>query len=110
MGILGVALAVTLWALWPAMRPAETPSQPAVRLDFDLGPDVSLRSGMGPSVIISPDGSRLVIISQGQDGVRRLFTRRLDDRKLAALSGTEGAYAPFFPQTGSGWGFLQKEN
>jgi hypothetical protein len=42
-GLLAAALAVALWAPWRATR-APTTVQPLVRLDLDLGPDVSLGS------------------------------------------------------------------
>jgi serine/threonine-protein kinase len=77
-----------------------------VRLDLDLGSDVSLGSTTGPAVILSPDGTRLVFVSQGADGTRRLFTRRLDQPKATRLSGTEGAYAPFFSPDGQWVGFF----
>ncbi len=94
-----VAVAVTiiavvaLWALWRATRPVENP---LVRLDVDLGPDVSLGSAAGTDTIISPDGTRLVYVSQG-----RLFTRRLDQSKDTELPETEGAFAPFFSPDGA---------
>ena len=69
--------------------------RPLVRLDVDLGPDVSLGSPRGADAILSPDGSRLVYVSQG-----RLFTRRLDQPNATELAGTEGAYAPFFSPDG----------
>ena len=103
-GMLAVVAALALWALWHgATRPTE---QPTVRLDLDLGPDVSLASSAGPAVILSPDGTRLVFVSQQSDGVRRLFARRLDDPRTARLSGTEGAYAPFFSPDGQSVGFF----
>jgi serine/threonine-protein kinase len=70
------------------------PLKPLVRLDVDFGPDVSLGS-QGTDVILSPDGTRLVYVSQN-----RLFTRRLDQPKATELAGTEGAYAPFFSPDG----------
>jgi serine/threonine-protein kinase len=77
-GALTLALAVALWAPWrKAARPSE---QPLVSLDLDLGPDVSFGSTLGPAVILSPDGSRLVYVSS-LEGTPRLFTRRLDQPK-----------------------------
>src|SRR5262245_15957957 len=74
-----LAFAIALWEPWrDATRPIE---QPLVRLDLDLGPDVSLGSSTGPAVILSPDGDRMVFVSQGQDGTTRLLTRRLDQPK-----------------------------
>jgi len=67
---------------------------------------VSLGSGTGPAVVLSPDGTRLVFVSRGQDGTPRLFTRRLDQPKAALMPGTEGAYAPFFSPDGQWVGFF----
>jgi eukaryotic-like serine/threonine-protein kinase len=89
---MAVLLGVTSWALWRATQPVE---RPLVRLDVDLDPDVSLGSSRGADTILSPDGSRLVYVSQ-----RSLFTRRLDQPNASDLAGTEGAYAPFFSPDG----------
>jgi Tol biopolymer transport system component len=86
---------VTSWVAWRATRPIEQPLRPLVRLDVDLGPDVSLGSPYGADEIISPDGTRLVYVSQN-----RLFTRRLDQPNATELAGTQGAYAPFFSPDG----------
>jgi serine/threonine-protein kinase len=103
-GVLALAFAIAVWAPWRgATRPIE---QPLARLDLDLGPDVSLGSNPGPAAILSPDGTRLVFVSQGSDGTRRLFTRRLDQPKAAQLAGTEGAYAPLFSPDGQSVGFF----
>jgi hypothetical protein len=83
-----------------APRMVSTPAElkPLVRLDVDLGPDVSLGSLDGSDVVLSPDGTRLVYVSQ-----RRLFTRRLDQPKATELVGTEGAYSPSFSPEDNGW-------
>ena len=81
-----------LWAWWRG-RPVEQPLKPLVRLEVDLGSDVS--QGIGARVILSPDGKRLVYVSE-----QRLFTRLLDESKATELAGTEGAYAPFFSPDG----------
>jgi hypothetical protein len=73
--------------------------RPLMRLDVDLGADVSLppapsaESVAGSSVAISPDGMRLVYASG-----TKLFTRRLDQSKATELTGAVGV-APFFHQT-----------
>jgi eukaryotic-like serine/threonine-protein kinase len=96
--------AVAIWAPWH--HDGEPASQPSGRVDLDLGPGVSFGSTTGPAVILSPDGTRLVFVSQGRDGTRRLFTRRLDDAKPAEMSGTVGASAPFFSPDGQWVGFF----
>lgn len=86
---------------------AKGPAQPKplVRLDVDLGPEVSLGSTRGANVIISPDGTRLVYAFGGGplDEVRsnrKLVTRKLDQPTATELDGTEGAFAPFFSPDG----------
>jgi Tol biopolymer transport system component len=96
--LLAVVAAVTIIAVvmafgwWRATQPGE---RSLVRLDVDLGPEVSLGSPRGTNTILSPDGRRMVYVSQG-----RLFTRRLDQPSAAELAGTQGAFAPFFSPDG----------
>ena len=49
-----------------AARPTEL--KPLIRLDADLGAEVSRGSGEGPTLAIAPDGSRLAIVTPGGDG------------------------------------------
>jgi eukaryotic-like serine/threonine-protein kinase len=88
--VLAIIAAVALWIAWRATRPVEQSLQPLVRLDVDLGADVSLGSDAGTDTIISSDGVRLVYISQG-----RLFTRRLDQPKGTELRRDGGGGCPF---------------
>jgi Tol biopolymer transport system component len=86
-------------------RVASTAQQPIVKLDLDLGATVS-ESNVGTDTILSPDGTRLVFVSQGADGKSRLSTRRLDQPKPTELPGTNGAYGPFFSPDGLSVGFF----
>ena len=99
-----VLAAVAVAALWLPRRTAPTDAaQPVVRLDVDLGPNVSLTPLVAPtfsSVIISPDGSRLAFVGTISGASSRLFTRRFDDPQVTELSGTEGASQPFFSPDG----------
>ena len=81
------------WVAYRATRPAEL--KPLVRLDVDLGPDVSIGSTQGASAILSPDSTRILYASKG-----KLFTRKLDQPKAAEMESTDGAYAPFFSPDG----------
>jgi serine/threonine-protein kinase len=101
---LAVLSAIALWGWWRATRP---PDRPLVRLDVDMGANVSLGSPccgpdvIGPDVIISPDGTRLVFVSKNH-----LFARRLDQPQAVELPGTEGARQPFFSPDSQWVGFF----
>ena len=99
LGALAAGLAITavfsLWGWWRATRPVEPPLRPLVHLDVGLGSDLSVGAFGGANVILSPDGTRLVYMSQ-----ERLFTRRLDQPNGTELVGTQGASEPFFSPDG----------
>src|SRR5262249_13109082 len=103
-GALALALATALWAPWRSTSRSIEHSR--VPLDVDLGPDASFGTTIGPAVVLSPDGTRLVFVSRGSDETARLFVRRLDQPKATRLAGTEGAYAPFFSPDGQWVGFF----
>jgi serine/threonine-protein kinase len=98
---LGVALGIALWAPWRSTKPSNSP---LLRLDVDLGADVSLPApaASGSDVAISPDGTRLAYVSGKPT---RLFLRRLDQPKPAELPGTNEASYPFFSPDGQWVGF-----
>ena len=99
-GVLAAALGIALWALWHGEKPVD---RPLVRLDVDLGADVSLPATYWSTVVISPDGTRLVYASGNPS---KLFTRRLDQPKATELAGTQGAVDPFFSPDGQWVGFF----
>jgi serine/threonine-protein kinase len=100
-GLLAIVAAVALWAPW-----RDTPSpdmQPVLRLEANLGDNVSLVPLAIPtvsSVVISPDGTRLVYVGTVSGGPPKLLTRRLDQPDATELAGTEGALNPFFSRDG----------
>ena len=94
------AVIVLIWAgaayLRRGAQPTLAPLQPLMRLDLDLGNEVSANPESGASAILSPDGMRLVYVYRS-----KLFTRRLDQQPDATeLPGTEGARDPFFSPDG----------
>jgi len=100
-GAMAAIAAVALWTPWRNEKPVDLP---LVRLDVDLGADVSLpaSSSLARSVVLSPDGTRLLYVSGSP---LKLFIRRLDQPKAIELPGTEGIYYPFFSSDGRWVGF-----
>ena len=91
---LAIVAAGVLASPYRATRPAEL--KPLVRLDVDLGPDVSLTAPLGGAdAILSPDGTRLVYVSQG-----RLFTRGSISPRLPSWRARKEPIAPFFSPDG----------
>jgi serine/threonine-protein kinase len=52
------------------------------------------------SIAISPDGQTVVWAADGSDGVRRLYSRRLDQLEVRPIPGTENGDGPFFSPDG----------
>jgi serine/threonine-protein kinase len=85
-GALGLALIVLGVLFWRATRPAD---RPLVRLGVDLGPDVALASLAGANAIVSPDGTRLLRITQpplhAAAGSAPSYRASRNGRRLCAL-------------------------
>ena len=90
----------------PLSRETPPVERPLVRLDVDLGADVSLPAP-------SSSGSKRCHLSRWRRGwstypaiPSKLFTRRLDQPKATELPGTQGAIGPFFSPDGQWVGFV----
>ena len=68
---------------------------PSCGWTWTSGPTCRSTYPTGTDAILSPDGTRIVYVSQG-----RLWTRRLDQPTATELAGPQGAYAPFFSPDG----------
>ncbi len=96
---MAAAAMLILWAPWRGEKPVD---RPLVRLDVDLGPEVTLPPAfnMWGTIAISPDGTRLAYVSGSPP---RLFIRRLDQPKASELAGTFGVRTSrSSPPTGNG--------
>jgi serine/threonine-protein kinase len=95
-GVVTIALAVSLFALWRAATPI---ARQVERYDV-AAPLKSTLSLVGqPAVTIAPDG-RTIVFAASSEGVSRLYVRRRDEVELRAIPGTEGATSPVFSPDG----------
>src|SRR6266516_3214834 len=86
-------------ALWVGLRPRPAPSgRPVARFTLAL-PSSAPPAEAGPSVALSPDGSRIVYVSSGATG-NQLFSRKLDQLEPVLLAGTQTVRSPFFSPDG----------
>jgi serine/threonine-protein kinase len=96
-GVLAATLVAALWILWPSV-------QPPMRLDVKVSPGNLFRT-LGTAAILSPDGTKLAyVVGAGAD--RQLYIRPLDQLEGTVLSGTAGAYNPFFSPDGKWIAFV----
>ncbi|HLN57338.1 MAG TPA: protein kinase, partial [Thermoanaerobaculia bacterium] len=85
---------------------APVPRQPVMR--FDLAPpeeDSALWTDSAPPLLLSPDGTRLVLVA-GKAMRWQLSLRPVEQDTAAPLLGTEGALDPFFSPDGRQIGFF----
>jgi Tol biopolymer transport system component len=99
-----LALTTIAFAIGFVVR-APKPPQP-MRLSAEIGAEASLYTGLGSSVILSPDGTRLAFVASSSDQKRRIYVRSLDLLQATALPGTENARDPFFSPDGQWLGYF----
>jgi serine/threonine-protein kinase len=103
--LLGIVAAVLGWY---SLRQGQESGQAVMRLSMNLAADAPLvlaAVNPQPNLALSPDGTQLVYVSPNGD-TTRLYLRPLDRTEGTPLSGTEGAYAPFFSPDGQWVGFF----
>jgi serine/threonine-protein kinase len=90
LGVFGLAAVAIVMALWGWIRNVPPPPEPPAWLLLDI-----------PSAFdLSPDGSRVVYVREGE-----LYVRDIADPEPRAL-GVQGARSPFFSPDGSAIGFF----
>ena len=100
---LGIAAIIAGVGWWRGTKPV---LRPLVRFDIDLGMGSGADRPIGPRVVISPDGTRVVFPAQDSSKAQRLFTRLLDQAEASPLNGTEGGDFPFFSPDSQWLGFV----
>jgi eukaryotic-like serine/threonine-protein kinase len=92
----GFLVAAAFAALYVLRRPTVPPAAP---VRFEIRAPEGTRFGWAPVqnlFALSPDGRRIAFAARRSDGQSSLWVRSLAELSAAALSGTEGAAAPFW--------------
>lgn len=87
----------------------ETAPEPKQVKRYLLGLDVANMPKNGSNfgrVTISPDGGLLAYITTDKDDERLIAVRRIDELEGRILSGTNGAWTPFFSPDGQSIGYI----
>jgi serine/threonine protein kinase/Tol biopolymer transport system component len=84
---------------WRQFFTLNTASLPLAHVTVSLPPKVSLGAPDYPLFALSRDGTQLVFVGV-RDGVKQLYSRRIDQWDAAPITGTEGADRPFVSPDG----------
>ncbi len=84
---------VWAWSTWRATRPD---SSVLGTVTAAILPPAAARFDVDRGLALSPDGSQLVVVVRGEDGVRRLWLRPIGREDGVLLAGTEEASSPFW--------------
>ena len=95
-------------ALWGWLRPPLEVPAPFIRYTMAFPDGKTLQPQWGTSLAVSPDGSRLVYVTPSEQG-GELWSRERDQLRGTRLTGTEGAWHPFFSPDGQRVGFVTDE-
>jgi sugar lactone lactonase YvrE len=60
------------------------------------------------ALALSPDGTQLAYVEQGNDRRRRIYVLRMDEVVARPLAGTDGAISPFFSPDGKWIGYVDQ--
>ena len=101
---LATALVIYLWTR-PRVPVASEVSMPAA--EFIIGGPPALSPGLAtPTVAMAANGSAFVYVGR-ENGINRLYLRRLSDSTTSPIAGTEEAVNPFVSPDGKWAGYTQ---
>ncbi|RKY16741.1 MAG: hypothetical protein DRQ55_17375 [Planctomycetota bacterium] len=109
LAITSVALVATLLALaWQqtAGGAAGIPGPMHLSIDAPDGARILFGGDLSGPPTVSPDGSTVAFVAVRDDGLRRLWTRRLDELQARELLGTDNATFPFWSPDGRELGYF----
>ncbi|MFM2124762.1 MAG: hypothetical protein RL328_1213, partial [Acidobacteriota bacterium] len=108
--VAAVALVLAVGAGWRVWNGTPVEDRPLEQWSVDLGPD-AVRSNIVPSMVLSPDGTKLVFVGRfDKTGASQLFLRRLDQAEATPIPDTSSGsqnMGPFFSPDGKWIGFFR---
>jgi serine/threonine-protein kinase len=109
--VLGIV--ITEFLSWIFLSKKKLPVSRGTRTSSELFPEkTSLYLSRGGSIAISPNGRHIAYVCVGEDNIRRLYLRPLDQVEQIQsepIPKTEGAISPFFRQDGQWIGFFAQD-
>src|SRR5215472_6189920 len=104
--IMWASISLALVAIAAAVYFARIAPQPKQVIHSTLVPPekISLYTALG--LVLSPDGTKLAFVGVDDKGSEMLYVRSLNSDTAQALSGTEGAVAPFWSPDSNSLGFF----
>lgn len=107
--VVGIGVSSGMRSATPVADSTESAETLVRRYGIDLGTTATLgNTGLLTHVALSPDGRRLAYAAR-VDGSTQLYLRELDQLEARPITGTEGAYRPFFSPDGEWIGFISDE-
>jgi Tol biopolymer transport system component len=102
----GIALAFVLGWIGSMFLSRQPQARPAAIISAELPPPPDALSAFHNGFALSPDGETLVFASRAANGVKQLWTRRVDSTLARALPGTENGAYPFWSPLGTDIAFF----
>ena len=103
--IAGILLGTTAMHWAPAAR--DSAVRRPMRLSVEVSRTATVVAGLGPAVVLSPDGTFIAFRGRIQDTEKpRIFIRRLDQTDAVPIPGTDDVSDIFFSPNGEWIGFV----
>jgi serine/threonine-protein kinase len=103
MVFLSVVAGIVAWNLKP---PPVPDARPVSRLMVALPPNTTFVGGTDSGIALSADGTHLAYVASAKGAPPQVYVRALDAPDASPLTGTEGAFSPFFSPDGQWIGFF----
>jgi Tol biopolymer transport system component len=100
-GLTALLLAALVSLGWRRYSARGSDSAAVARLTMTLPSKITFGPAAWPEFAIAPDGTNVVVVGTAEDGVTRLYLRKIDQWDATAIEDTEGATKPFFSPDGS---------